>query len=169
MIGIRPWIGVTLLGALLFTACQHQKAVSPASSSKTNTNAQVSNPAPAAQPPADIWQTAGTEATEQQLQSQRNLIAQYDTEIIKNPDISWYYAARGNAKRSLNMLTEAIRDYDKAISLDPEVAWYYAARGDAKKMNKQLDAAIQDYEKATQLDPNQQRFREALDRARTGK
>jgi 2',3'-cyclic-nucleotide 2'-phosphodiesterase (5'-nucleotidase family) len=99
-------------------------------------------------------------------QAAKDLIELYNNKLKTSPEISWYYAARGNAHRTLKQYSDALRDYNSAISLDPSIAWYYAARADAEKHLQQIDAAIADLEKAVQYDSTRERYQIELNRLR---
>jgi tetratricopeptide (TPR) repeat protein len=117
------------------------------------------------QDPDNVWKYSDERATNQQAEAYQDLIKSYNDAIAKSPELSWYYAARANAERSLKHFDEAIRDYDRAIAIDGDIAWYYAARAEAKMQKGMTTEAIRDYNQAIQIDPNQERFREALNKA----
>jgi tetratricopeptide (TPR) repeat protein len=151
---LRTWGWVLIAGWLAVPAFAQTKAPGGTPSATQDSSSEA-------------WQRADKQAFAQQAKAYEDLILTYNDAIAKNPDISWYYGARANAKRSLGRYDEALVDYTRAIGIDPGTAWYYAARAETKLKMHRMDDAIQDYDKAIQLDPQQRRFREALDRARS--
>ncbi|BAY27619.1 tetratricopeptide TPR_2 repeat protein [Calothrix sp. NIES-2100] len=84
----------------------------------------------------------------------RGAIADYTEAIRLDPNYTYAYNNRGNARDDIGDKQGAIADYNAAIEIDPNYANAYYNRGFVRDDLGDKQAAIADYTTAIKIDPN---------------